>query len=76
MPDLTKGVRAAIKAFGTQTALAVALKIERSAVSQWKRVPVNPKNRVLEIEKVSKGAVTRYEMRPDIYGQSPQQDAA
>lgn len=64
MLDLSKGVKAAIKPFITQTALAEALGIERSAVSQWKRVPAE---RVLTIEEKSEGAVTRHEMRPDLY---------
>lgn len=64
MHDLATGVKAAIKAFGTQTALADALGIERSAVSQWKHIP---HKRVLEIEKMSSGQVTRHELRPDLY---------
>lgn len=64
MPDLTKGVRAAVKAFTTQTALAEALGIERSAVSQWRQVP---SKRVLEIETKSGGKVSRHDMRPDLY---------
>lgn len=68
MLDLSKGVRAAIKPFITQTALADALGIERSAVSQWKRVPAE---RVLTIEEKSQGAVTRHEMRPDLYPIEP-----
>ncbi len=68
--DLSEGVRAAIKPFGTQTALAAVLGIERSAVSQWKRVPVE---RVLVIEEKSEGKVTRHDMRPDIFGPPPAQ---
>lgn len=66
--DLTEGVRAAIKPFVTKTALADALGIERSAVSQWTRVPIE---RVLKIEELTAGAVDRHKMRPDIYGPAP-----
>ena len=71
MPDLTRGVRAAIKQFKNKAALAEALGISRSAITQWDRVPVT---RVLQIEKLSGGEVTRHQMRPDIYG--PEQRAA
>ena len=72
MDALALGVKAAVAAFKTQTALAAALGIERSAISQWKRVPVTPKhNRVFEIERLSNGAVSRHEMRPDIFGPAP-----
>lgn len=64
MHDLSLGVTAAIQYFRTRTALALALGIERSAISQWTRVPVD---RVLEIERQTGGQVTRTQMRPDIY---------
>jgi DNA-binding transcriptional regulator YdaS (Cro superfamily) len=36
------------------------------AVSQWKKVPPN---RVLDVERVT--GVSRYRLRPDLYGDSP-----
>lgn len=71
MHDLSLGVKAAIRPFKTQTALAKALGIERSAISQWKHVPIWPKNRVLQIEELSDNKVTRFEMRPDVFGNPP-----
>lgn len=77
MHDLALGVKAAVEHFGSQTALAEALKIERSAISQWKKVPVNDKhNRVLEIERLTNGAVSRHAMRPDIFGPPPKKRRA
>lgn len=61
--DLTHGVKAALRPFPTKTALANALGITRSAVSQWTRVPVEL---VLTIEHLT--GVSRHELRPDIYG--------
>jgi DNA-binding transcriptional regulator YdaS (Cro superfamily) len=64
MTDLTIGVKAAIQAFGTRTALAKKLHLKRAAISQWKQVPVK---HVLTIEDLTNGAVSRYVMRPDVY---------
>jgi DNA-binding transcriptional regulator YdaS (Cro superfamily) len=71
MHDLALGVEAAVRPFVTKTALAKALNIHRSAISQWKFVPIWPTNRVFEIEKASGGRVSRYEMRPDVFGPAP-----
>jgi DNA-binding transcriptional regulator YdaS (Cro superfamily) len=44
------------------------------AVSKWRaRVPAQ---RVLRIEELTKGQVSRYELRPDIYGDPPKRVAA
>jgi DNA-binding transcriptional regulator YdaS (Cro superfamily) len=65
MADLNIGVQAVLQHFGNnKSAVAEALGIERSAVSQWKRVPVK---RVLELEKATAGKVSRHVMRPDVY---------
>jgi DNA-binding transcriptional regulator YdaS (Cro superfamily) len=77
MHDLAQGVKAAVEAFVTQTALAAALGIERSAISQWKKVPVGPRwNRVFEIERLTKGRVDRHVMRPDLFGPAPKKRRA
>jgi len=47
--------------------------ITPQAVSQWMVVPPN---RCLGIETGSEGKVTRYQMRPDIFGEAPQAEAA
>lgn len=52
----------AIKAAGGPAALARYLGIQRQAVSQWRRVPVD---HVLAIERLTD--VSRNELRPDIY---------
>lgn len=51
---------------GGMVALAEQLRITRSAIHQWKQVPAN---RVLEVERIT--GVSRYALRPDIFGKPP-----
>ena len=62
----------AIEIIGGVPRLADLLGIERQAIYQWKQTPVK---RVLDIEEATDIRVTRYELRPDIYGEPPQQVA-
>ena len=48
---------------GSLTKLARELGITVSAISQWRKVPVN---RVLEIERIT--GISRHVLRPDLYG--------
>lgn len=60
---------------GSQAALAQRLGIRSPSISEWRirgRVPVA---RCLEIEAATAAAVTRYELRPDIYGPAPAEPA-
>ncbi len=49
--------------------LAKIAGVRSQAVSIWKRTNKIPVERVLQIEKGLRYKVTRYEMRPDIYGE-------
>jgi DNA-binding transcriptional regulator YdaS (Cro superfamily) len=62
--DTSSPLDKAIAAVGSASALARALGITRMAVAQWKKVPAE---RVLEVEKATRGKVKRYELRPDLY---------
>jgi len=66
---MREALREAIQRAGGVKALARHLNIASPAVSQWTRVP---SLRVLSVERIS--GVSRYRLRPDIYGPSP--DAA
>ena len=61
--------------FGTQRALADLLDIHPSMISQIstgrRKVPAYI---CRKIEEATKGAVTRYELRPDIFGPAPESD--
>jgi len=63
----------AIEAAGGTAALAKALNLSSQAISQWARVPAE---RVLEVERATAGAVSRYELRPDVYGGQPEEATA
>ena len=43
------------------------------AVSKWRKGV--PADRVLKLEELTAGKVTRYELRPDIYGKAPRRQA-
>lgn len=60
----------AIQRAGGSSKLGRALGITRQAVEAWKgKGRVVPPEHVLEIEKLT--GVSRYELRPDIYGAPP-----
>ena len=63
MDDITK---TAIERAGGARPLARALKITHQAVIQWPHVPAK---HVLEVERMS--GISRYDLRPDIYGPEP-----
>lgn len=52
---------------GGSSAIARAVGLSPQAVAQWGRVPAE---RVLAVEKLT--GVSRYELRPDIYGDRPE----
>lgn len=72
---MSKALRKAIDALGSQAELARKLDVSDMAVSQWKKRGVPPE-RCRDIEAATGGAVTRYELRPDIFGPAPKGVAA
>lgn len=48
--------------------MAKLLGISRQAIGQWKAVPAE---RVLALESIS--GISRYELRPDLYGPAPEE---
>lgn len=57
----------AISSAGGHSAVAQACGIKRHAVWKWRQVPAI---HVLTVERLG-GIVTRYEMRPDVFGEDP-----
>ncbi len=54
--------------FGSQAALAGALGVGPMAISSWKKRGRVPTHRAVEIERMTGGAVTKEELRPDVFG--------
>ena len=70
----TDALKRAIEHFEGVTPLAEALGCGQPVVSNWLARGVVPAHRCVAIEKVTNGAVTCYDLRPDIF--LPPKDAA
>ena len=53
--------------YGTQRAFADALEVDPMAVYRWHMKGVPPE-RALQIEILTNGAITRQDLRPDLFG--------
>jgi DNA-binding transcriptional regulator YdaS (Cro superfamily) len=62
---------------GTQSQLAKSLDVTPVLIHQWvKDKRQVPAERCLAIEAATSGLVTRYELRPDVFGCDPKTEAA
>lgn len=57
----------AIAIFGTQLAFARALGVRSPSVSGWRKKGRVPADRCADIEALTQGAVSREELRPDLF---------
>lgn len=62
-----KALNKAISILGSATALANALNIRQSAVSNWIARGAVSSNKCLLIEQITNGEVKCHELRPDIF---------
>lgn len=62
-----EALQTAVRIAGGRSAAAAALGISRQALWKWRVAPVE---RVADLERLAKGKVSRYELRPDIFGQA------
>ena len=60
-----RALERAIRAAGGVVALANAIGISKQAVCGWEKCPPG---RVLDVETATKGVISRYRLRPDIFG--------
>ena len=61
-----QAIQQAIKFFGSQADMADAMNVKQPTVSEWARGarPV-PIERCVDLERLTKGAVKRWDLRPD-----------
>jgi DNA-binding transcriptional regulator YdaS (Cro superfamily) len=67
MRSYMNAIEKVVSILGSQTALAKKLNVAPQAVGQWVASGKPPAGRVLEIERLVEGEVTRYSLRPDYY---------
>lgn len=60
--------------YGSRARFAAAMGISSEAVRKWELSRV-PAERCLEIERLSNGAVTVHDLRPDVFGPAPREAA-
>lgn len=61
----------AIGLFSSQSEFAARIGIRCASVSGWRKRGKVPADRCLAIEKATNGQVTRYQLRPDVFGEAP-----
>jgi DNA-binding transcriptional regulator YdaS (Cro superfamily) len=68
----------ACEAVGGQTALSEAIRVRQSTLWYWlhKAKRGVPAEHVIDVERATDGAVTRHELRPDLYPRDPEKGAA
>lgn len=64
---MSEAAQRAVELLGGVRATAAAMGVSPAAVVKWKRTRV-PAERVLELERAVESRVTRYQLRPDVYG--------
>jgi DNA-binding transcriptional regulator YdaS (Cro superfamily) len=60
---------------GSQEALAKALGIRSPSISEWRKREQVPAERCRDVEKVTRGQVTRHDLRPDLYSEASDAEA-
>ena len=71
-----KAIERAVDHVGGQTNLAKLLKTSQARVWNWiHRDNKVPAEEAVSIERVTKGKVTRFEIRPDVFGEPPKNAA-
>lgn len=67
----TRALDQAIAAFKTQDAFAAVLGVRSASISGWRKRGKVPAERCVAIEQATHGQVTRYQLRPDVFGAAP-----
>ncbi|WP_369952115.1 transcriptional regulator [Ralstonia syzygii] len=67
----TTAIQKAAQAAGGQSALARKIGCTPQAVQRWCKTGFVPADRVVSVEQAVEGAVSRSELRPDLYVTAP-----
>lgn len=67
VPTDESAIRKAVRLAGSQSALARKLGLSPQAVQKWCSTGEVPDRKVLGVEAAVSGAVSRHELRPDLY---------
>lgn len=69
---MIEALQKAVELAGGQSSLAKAIGVKQQHVWNWLNRDGKPAaEHVLGIEKATEGRVTRYDLRPDVFGQPP-----
>lgn len=69
---MIEALRKAVQIAGGQSQLAKAVGVKQQHVWNWLNRDMKPAaGRVLAIEEAVAGRVTRYQLRPDVFGSTP-----
>lgn len=74
-PPQKFGLQAAITAAGSQKALAKMIGKTQGHVSSWLLRKKTPAEMCIPIEEAVSGKVTRYDLRPDVFGPPPKTES-
>ena len=67
--NMSLALEAAYEIIGSQNDVAAVCGVTPGAVSQWKTRGRAPVQHCLALELATEGRVTRYQLRPDIFGE-------
>jgi len=68
----TKKKKKAISITGSQSELARRIGVRQGTLWKWLRKGVAPAEHIVAIERATNGKISRYELRPDVFGPAPE----
>lgn len=71
-PTSKSAIQRAVECAGSQSLLAAQVGVTQGRVWQWCNGDRVPAERCADIERATAGQVTRYDLRPDVFGPAPQ----
>lgn len=72
----TSAIKTAVALVGSQSELARQVNTRQGTLWKWLRKGVVPAEKCAAIERATGGKVTRYQLRPDVFGTAPSDASA